>query len=220
MVVHHVPVVVRQLEWGLCVRDGVWGLGLTPARWCVPTVGHNDIIVIVWHGNHGGLVHRPVALVGMPFEFGVGGWGWELVSMVSCLVLLLNLLLYLPLSADALVVDLLSLLWVSPSCAAAESGCMRGGGADRGHAVVSSCVVLSCSCCSTSAPFWFSCSPLSLSLLTSPCHLLSSCSFHLASSFVSHSACLQQVPLGLFPVRQPLAVGLRGWAWVVARLVP
>ena len=108
------PVMIRQLVRGLHVQDGVWGLGLTPAQWCIPTVGHDDIIIVVWCGNRGGLVHHPVALVGVSFEFGVGGCGWELVSVVSHPVLLLNLLLYFPLSADALVVDLLGLLWGQP----------------------------------------------------------------------------------------------------------
>jgi hypothetical protein len=72
MVAHCIPVMIGQLELGLCVRDRVWGLGLAPAQWCVPVVGH-DIVVVVWCGNHGGLIYSL-------FKSRLCSGSWELVS--------------------------------------------------------------------------------------------------------------------------------------------
>jgi hypothetical protein len=71
-----VLVVVGWLEQGLRVRDGVWGFGLAPTWRCVPAVGHDDDVIVVWRGDRGGLICRSIHAW---CRLGVCSGGWELV---------------------------------------------------------------------------------------------------------------------------------------------
>jgi hypothetical protein len=72
-----VPVVIGRLVRRLRVQGG-W-LGVEPAGWYIPAVGHVVVVVVVWRGGWVRVVRRPVSLVRVLFEFRVGDGGWELV---------------------------------------------------------------------------------------------------------------------------------------------